>query len=243
MEDLNTNYETYQYKYIDIRYRLLVIIHNYIAAVLNRKDTFKSFCFRNGIDYPPIKDKKYYLNGKGYVINGDEITYLGQIRDQIIRSQYSSYVKCQKRIERELAKTQALIKNQKKNIASEKRYLEYLKKSLNSTDNALNTITIESRIESSKAKVQNMEDDLAKVESHKIQLEKLQKFNISSWQRQVEAIKNATETRISQYVRNVTKHIRSVLNYNEFKYIFPKYGDNVQKIIKGAINVRDTNQK
>ena len=231
MEGLEiTSKEMFEAK--DITLSIWTKLHNYIMGRKSRKDTLKDFCQKSGIDYPVAYGEKNHLP-EHYTVENAEYTYLGKIRDKIILAFHEEYMNRQRAIRGVKLKIEAEILKEEKVVREEEKRLLTLKKELANAKDALSNITFAGRVATQEAKIKNEEDRLRdcerKLKSAEVKLED----NLKNWQKQVEMIKNTVSIQEQVLLVNITRKIRKKLNFTDFRYQMPIYGQSVQEIING----------
>lgn len=206
-------------------------------GVMDRKNIMKRFCLDNGIDYPP-DSSKHYVMPKSYLIDADEIAYLGKIRDNALLKQYDRYDKCQKDIMTLITEIKEKMTSEKAYIEHEKAYLTDLEKELKSATDSSNIISLESRKKSQVAKVENLLKEYSEWEGHRDALGQTMVGNLKSWEGQIGVTNGILDEKISAYCNSATKRIKNQLNFTIFKYVNPDYGDEIKKIIEGKEHER-----
>ena len=231
MEEYNFIAESFTF---DWRVRFRVWRH----GIADRKITTKQFCFQNGIEYPPRFGEHYNLPDH-FLIDSKKIEFLGIVRDNILLEQYDGFKKKQENITIRISELDKIIINNDKYLDEENERLEQLKNRLKNTEQPLEKISLESKIASQEAKVKNLEKDFDAKKVEKDSLIQCFKDNENHWKKQIELTDGITDNEIEKYIRSATKKIRDSLNYAEFTYCSPEYGEAISKIIEGKDNEKE----
>lgn len=227
--------EDCKYTAKDCNIKLYIKIHNYLAGVFARKDLLKEFCENNGIDYKPIKDRKYKTPSQ-YIFSHSEAKYLSGIRDKIILVFYEEYKN------KQIGLLQAS-RDIEKDINVEEDILEAAKEELSKHRNSLKSakdpqikITLQNLIETTKTKIENGKIQLANKIQEGKEYELLYKTNIEDWCKQVDIIDNVYSIQKSRFDKSASRKISKYLNYTKVYSEVSDYSDSVKQIIKGEIN-------
>lgn len=215
-----------------IEFSLGIRFHDWLTAIMRRKDTIKTFCRDVNIDYPIDETKKYHFPSK-YFVEAEEINYLAKNRDKIILALYEDYKEAQKAVNIEKNK----LENNRK---TELGFLEELRderdKLVNERKNEKNSVTkltLEAKINNKKTQIKNCEGTINEIQSQIKDDEILFSNNIKSWHNQVSIVCATFSTQTNKYILSATKKIRTKLNFTDFYFYPPEHSKDVKEILEG----------
>ena len=223
----------YNVDVVDIRWT--VKIHSFIVGFFARNDLLKEFCENNGIDYKPIKDKKYVLPSE-YLFSHSELKYFGDVRDKLILAFYEDYKKKQIDIIQNIQKTESDISIQEEIINNDKEELNKFQTELKSAKDPQARITLQNSIEVAKTKIKNGKIQLNRYEQTIKDCNIVKAENLSNWKKQIDIIDNAFNIERANFDKNASKKIRKYLNYTKVHSKIADYSNSVKQIIDGGFD-------
>lgn len=218
-----------------------VKLHNYFVGLFGRKDFLRVFCSRNGIDYKPIKGKRYVMPAN-YLIEHRELSFLNGIRNKIVASFYDDYEDIQLanlKSQREKAEE---IERQNEIIQEAKNQNEYYRTKLAEAKRRKSSISIihfQSMLSSQKVKIRNEKGRLPALEEQKKDLEKKYVLNCENWKKQLEILEDSFNDRKMRFEKNVSKRVRKRLNYTEFYSELGDYSESVKAVLEGKVRYEE----
>lgn len=218
---------------------ILVKLHNYVASLFGRKDVLKDFCVKSGIDYKPIKNKKYNLPSTQYVIEHDELTYLGDIRDKSILALYEKYVDCQLETEKECRAIKNNCKIQEEIVQSAKDEKQRLENKKKSATKPIMKVKLADSIGVIKTKIINETRDLTELENQYDAEATILETNRKNWLKQLEIIDTLFQLRKERFDKSISKKIRKHLGFTNCHSYLPDYNDSVKATLKGEYHEKE----
>lgn len=216
----------------DLEISFVVKIHNYVAGLLGRKDLLRGFCAKSGIDYKPKVGHKYVLPDS-FLIEHDELKYLGNIRDKDILGFYVEYKNCQFEIGKQIGETRGDIAIQDERIEMTRNKLKKLQGSVTGARDPQLKIKLQNDVGLAKTALNNEKAEGERLTARLDGLEAELVNNQKNWRKQVEMIDSLFEQQKGRFVRSISKKVRVLLNFTDFKSELPAYSDSVKQIIEG----------
>ncbi len=225
----------------DYEFSNYVKLHNYFAGLFGRKDFLRVFCSRNGIDYKPVKGKRYVMPAN-YLIEHRELNFLNGVRNKIVASFYDDYEDIQLMNLKAHREKVEEIKQQNEIVQEAKNQNDYYRAKLTEAKRKKNSISIihfQSMLSSQKVKIKNEKNRLPALEAEKKDLEKKYVLNCENWKKQLEVLDNSFNDRKMRFEKNISKHVRDRLNYTEFYSELGDYSESVKTILEGKVRYEE----
>lgn len=235
MENNNIDIDKYKYRTRNFRIAFWFRVKSYFKGLCLRRVMLKSFCLKNGINYPPLRDKHYRMPDN-FLVDDEHLAFIGKVRDNVLLDQFTTYKDIQSSLRNEIHSLEPEIENEKEIIDDEKQKLEQLKKKLSSAKESINIISLENAVSVQENKIKNLKDVLDNLHLKRDRLNKQFEENISTWKKQVDISDGIFDLHTKAYVINITKRIKTNLNFTEFSYREPDFSQSVEKIINGEID-------
>lgn len=210
-------------------------VHSAIVGFFARKDLLKEFCLNNGIDYKPLKDKKYVLPSD-YLFSHSELKHFGNARDKLILAFHDDYKKKQVNIMQNIQQAESSIAIQKEIIDNDKEELGKIQAQLKGAKDPQARITLQNLVEVTKTKIKNGKIQLSEYEQIIKDSNIIRMANLSNWKKQIDIINNAFNAERAIFDRNASKRIRKYLNYTKVHSELADYSNSVKQIVEGSLD-------
>ena len=211
-----------------------VKIHNYFAGRFGRKDLFRGFCEKNGIDRKKLNERKLCLP-ENYLIEHKEISYLSGIRDKLILSFYDDYRDAQKETIDSQNQLKQKIDDQDNVLEVCKDRLARNRMLLKRAKTPIDQIHYENVVETLKTRIKNEKREKAYYASELKKAELQYTTNIRNWDKQISIIEKLLKYRCKSFEKNISKIVRKRLGFTDFYSCLDDHSNDVKRILKGEL--------
>ncbi|MBO7720517.1 hypothetical protein J6S35_02695 [Candidatus Saccharibacteria bacterium] len=208
-------------------------VHLMLAGLFDRTRVMKRFCSDIGIEYPPVRGKKYHMKSDSYVVDTDEIKNLDKSCDKILEQYYGEYVNIQNELELKILDNSQKLKEEQiflDELREEK--MAYKQKEKSAKDPS-DKMAFQTKAGNLAAKIKNQTDAVnelsRKIDEAKTRIE----TNKASWIKQIENAETAIDLYKRRYTSSATKKIQNSLNFNDFMPKPIRHNEIVSKTMKG----------
>lgn len=208
-------------------------VHLFLAGIFDRKRVMKRFCSDIGIEYPPIRGKKYHMKSDSYVIDTDEIKNLDKSCDKILEQYYSEYVDIQNELELKILDNSQKLKEEQLFLSELKDEKIACKQKEKAAKDPSDKMAFQIKASNLGAKIKNQTETvneiIRKLDEYKTRIE----TNKGNWIKQIENAETAIDLYKRQYTTSATKKIQNRLNYNDFIPKPIRHNEIIAKTMKG----------